>query len=380
MEGIRGLDTARAAHLGMLAHDLRTPISCIRGAAQGALESVRCGAQVEEYLAQILSAARTLDAMAGELIGAPRETEFTGEMLEGELRAMAAPQAEAKGQRLTIDVGAIAGERLCGDFTSVCRILTNLLTNAVKYTPRGGNIALQTDLRRGAEDEVTVVITVRDDGVGMKREFLERLFHPFERAQETAHIEGHGLGLASVRRLVDAMGGEIAVESRWGAGSAFTVCLPMRAKSVEGRTRTPARAARRAHTDLLREKRFLVAEDNALAAQILRSRFAARGAEVSLAGDGAQAAAQFARSRPGEYAAVLLDLHMPSLGGADAARAIRAMPREDAQTIPILAMTASADDAEAQQTLCAGMDACLVKPIDLEEAARAIQRKRQECE
>lgn len=358
--------------LGMLAHDLRTPISCICGAAQGALESVRCGAQVEEYLTQILSAARTLDAMAGELMGAPREDSFTGEKLERELRAMVMPQAIARDQQLTLDLAALEGKQLCGDFTSLHRILTNLLTNAVKYTQRGGQIALHTQMLRVAENEVTAVFTVRDNGMGMKSEFLGRLFRPFERAQESAYIEGNGLGLASVQRLVTRMHGEIAVESRWGEGSAFTVRLPLRVRE-EDKGQAHPHMTESAQADSLRGQHLLIAEDNRLVAQILLSRLTARGASVSLVGDGMQAVELFKRSQPGEYTAVLLDLHMPVMGGEGAARAIRAMNRPDAQVVPILAMTASADEAEARQALREGMNACLAKPIDLGQLALALQ-------
>ena len=374
MEKAIGWESVAAAQLGMLAHDLRTPISCICGAAQGALESARRGAQVEEYLAQILSAARTLDAMAGELMGALREERFTGEALADALRAMVASQAAAKEQRLTLDVSALADVQLRGDFTSLCRILNNLLTNAIKYTQRGGRISLRAQLERAMGDEVAAVFTVCDNGMGMKREFLGRLFRPFERAEESAHIEGHGLGLACVQRLVTGMGGEIAVESRWGEGSAFTVRVPLRAQRA-AQTRAPQEIARPAPEASLCGQRLLIAEDNALAAQILQSRLTARGAQVRLAGDGAQAVALFEQSQPGEYTAVLLDLHMPSLGGEGAARAIRAMTRPDAKTVPVLAMTASADEAEAQAAQRAGMDACLVKPLDPARLAAALRAK-----
>lgn len=369
----RGLEAGRAVQLGMLAHDLRTPISCICGAAQGALESARRGAQVEEYLAQILSAAHALDAMAGELMGTPREESFTGEELERELSAMAMPLASAREQQLVLDLAALEGERLSGDFTSLQRILTNLLTNAVKYTQRGGHIALKARLQHGQGDEVTAIFTVRDDGVGMKREFLSKLFRPFERAEETIHIEGHGLGLASVQRLVDRMCGEISVESRWGEGSVFTVRLPLR---IQRRACALTRVASEqiAKADSLQGERILVAEDNSLAAQILLSRLTARRANVCLAGDGAQAVELFKKSQPGEYTAILLDLHMPVLDGVGAARAIRAIDRMDAQAVPIFAMTASADEGEADGALREGMDACLTKPIDFTQLALALRK------
>ena len=249
--------------LGLLAHDLRTPLSCISGAAQMALLSAQSGARVEDYLKQILSAVNALNAMTGELLReeAIAFEAFEGDALERELRVLIAPQAEARGQHLVLDMGALAGRRFAGDASALTRVLTNLLTNAVKYTQRGGEITLTAELVRrraergtgngvaqrrsgGCEDdapggraggrtedaggEITAVFTVRDNGAGMAQAFVEKMYQPFARAQETAQEEGHGLGLASVKRLVAQMNGTIDVSSHPGEGTVFTVRVPLR--------------------------------------------------------------------------------------------------------------------------------------------------------
>ncbi len=380
MERAGAAGSLGAEQLGLLLHDLRTPIRSIRGAAQGALESARSGAQVEEYLTQILSAASALDAMAGELLGAGRAEVFTGEMLLCDLRALVAPLAQEKRQSLALDLSALSGRAFTGERAALCRILQNLLTNAVKYTQEGGHIALYACLTDG--EPMRAVFTVEDDGMGMKRAFMGRMFDPLARAPESRGVEGSGLGLASVKRLVEALGGEIAVDSRWGAGTRFTVCVPL--PETPGALQTPRapqpmrapQAAASPAGDALRGERLLVAEDNALAAQIVCARLTSQGAHVTLASDGAQALDRFARSRPGAFTAALLDLRMPSLGGAQTAMRLRALPREDAQALPLVAMTASAGEGDRARALRAGFDACLEKPIDPEQLRALLAQAR----
>lgn len=353
------------AMMGLLAHDLRTPISCICGAAQTALDGAAQGAQTEEYLRQILGAAKVLEAMTGELLdgGAPREAAFDGEALEAELCALVCARAKERGQRLTIEMGALAGRRFVGDQASLYRVLTNLLSNAVKYTPRGGHIALEASLC-GEGDALTARFRVSDDGVGMTDEFVKRLYEPFARAQETQDIEGYGLGLASVRRLVERMRGTIDVQSRWGEGTTFTVCVPLReASPTDGTDRA-----------ILRGQRLLLAEDNALGGRIMTALLAAQGAKAEWTPDGAQAVRRFDEAGPGRYTAVLLDLRMPEMDGPGAARAIRAMPREDARRVPIFALTAGGGREDERAALSSGMDACLLKPLDLNALCAALAR------
>lgn len=404
----------QAMQLGMLAHDLRTPISCICGAAQVALESARRGAKVEEYLSQILSAANALEAMTGELLD-ERQTHsepVDASMLERELRALMQPRAAARDQQLVIDMGALAGRRLEGDAPALMRILTNLVSNALKYTQRGGRIEVlaqveddnvggftgaENGVRTPGKGAVTAVFTVRDNGVGMTQEFMQSLFQPFARAKETEAIEGHGLGLASVKRLAERMRGTVEVSSRFGEGTAFTLRVPLqedapaqkavltqegapqegaalRREEVLPRESEPLAPARTA-CESFRGQRILLAEDNALGAQILESLLSAREAQVSLARDGAEAVRLFAESEPGAYTAVLMDMHMPRLDGCEASRAIREMRRQDARCVPIVAMTAGGGEADMRRAREAGMDACLGKPLNMQKLCAILARE-----
>ena len=376
---VRHADAALA--LAELSHDLRTPVTSMIALTQLALEAQRQGQGVEGCLMQILAAARTLEAITGDLTAAQARTEraerVPGAALAAALEAVVLPQAEAKGQHLCIDMGALAGETMLCDRAGLARALLNLLTNAVKYTPEGGHIRLTAQAEAGAEpEEVTAVFAVEDDGMGMKTEFLERMYEPRARAQESAQIPGTGMGLTIVRTLVTRMGGSIDVRSRWGEGTCFTVRVPMRREretAQETAVLMPMRAdAKRTHAGLLGGLHILLAEDNDLCAGIAVCLMEREGASVQRAANGREAASMFAHSAPGGFDAIVMDMRMPEMDGCDAARAVRAMNRPDAATVPIVCLTAGSDAADMQQARQAGMDACLRKPLETRALAQAL--------
>lgn len=214
--------------LHTLAHDLRTPMCCVVGAAQLALAAARQGKNIDAQLQQILQAVGAMDDVLRAACGMREETAFSAEALENELRAVMIPKAKEKDQQLRIDLRALYGVVCDVDGAALARVLLNLLGNAVKYTPEGGAVVLLGGLRPGLRPGQAgrMVFSVRDNGIGMKPEFLEKLYQPGCRAQETAHLPGKGLGLSIVRRLVREMGGTIGVASEWGTGTAFTVSIP----------------------------------------------------------------------------------------------------------------------------------------------------------
>ena len=219
--------------LAAFAHDLRTPMCAVSGAAQIAL-SAQEGTDVSEQLEQILVAVRTMDRMLERLTGAQAdggESAFTGDMLRRELLAMAGGQAARKGIALSIDLCALRDQRFWADYGALSRVLTNLVSNAVKYTPAGGTVCVRASAEAahrpwGAEPRLTFIVS--DDGMGMKPEFMRRMYVPFARAKESASLPGKGLGLSIAKQLVRQMGGTIGVRSEWGRGTAFTVRIPVR--------------------------------------------------------------------------------------------------------------------------------------------------------
>jgi len=216
--------------LAMIAHDLRAPMCCVSGAAQIALLKAKQGKTVEEQLQQILHAVTAMDRMIGSLCN-ERETDTAAAQLEQELRALAAPRAAVKYQRVSIELSALYGQVLPFSSDALYRVLSNLLLNAIKYTQEGGEISLCASIVCSGIGE-TAVFSVCDSGMGMKADFIRRMYEPKARAKESAGQPGDGLGLAIVRRLVAQMGGEISVNSEWGKGTEFSVHLPLQRYAV----------------------------------------------------------------------------------------------------------------------------------------------------
>lgn len=206
--------------LATIAHDLRTPMSSVAGAAQLAMIQAKQGMDVDRQLRQILQAVHAMDRMLSDMCGAGGMQAQDQDMLARELRTLLAPRAEGKHQRLTIDLHALGSSPLAIDYARLVRVLSNLLVNAVKFTPEGGEISLTGEYAADG----TMVFSVRDSGMGMRADFMERMYSPYARA--SADKPGQGLGLSIVRRLVRDMDGEISVCSEWGRGTVFTVRLP----------------------------------------------------------------------------------------------------------------------------------------------------------
>lgn len=220
---VRKVRNSQRETLAMLAHDLRTPMCSAVGAAQLAMLAEAQGKPVEMHLHQIVDAMRAMDRMLGQVCE-EGTMGTTAQALESELRTMIAPRAAVKHQRLTLDLRGMGDHVLPIDFACLCRVLSNLLVNAVKFTPQGGEVSLTARIDEAGKK---AVFAVCDSGMGMKAEFLPRMYEKGERAQETAEKPGYGLGLTIVQRLVDSMGGTVSAESTWGRGSTFTVRIPL---------------------------------------------------------------------------------------------------------------------------------------------------------
>lgn len=213
--------------LAAFAHDLRTPMCVAAGAAQMALEAGEGDVSVQ--LRQILQAVSTMDRMLSAMSGAQESSGlFMADMLRRELLAMTADKAMQKRQRLSVDLSGLDGFSFRADYAALCRLLINLLGNAVKYTQEGGCITLRAQLLKLPWRSRTVWLrfVVADNGMGMKRSFMRRMYAPHARAGESAHLPGKGLGLPIVRQMVRQMHGSIRVKSEWQKGTVFTVAVP----------------------------------------------------------------------------------------------------------------------------------------------------------
>ncbi|MCH3942945.1 MAG: ATP-binding protein, partial [Atopobiaceae bacterium] len=251
------------------------------------------------------------------------------------------------------------------------QIFYNLLSNAVKFTPRGGHVWFELSNHKVEEGRLSIDMTVADDGIGMTQEFQSHLFEPFtqEHSASNQYRSGTGLGLAITKELVDLMGGTISVRSAPGEGSAFTVRLSFRICPDVVEEEAPSSEVS------LEGVRILLAEDNAINAEIAMRMLEKRGASVVNATDGERALRQYAASEQYHFDLILMDVRMPVLDGLEATRRIRSLARPDSKTVPIVAMTANAFDEDVEECLAAGMNAHVAKPVDAARLYEAIARQ-----
>ena len=370
---------AQTAFLAKMSHDIRTPLNAVNGMLQLASDPRHSREEVNDfvnkagesanYLLELVNGMLDLQKINSGKMSVAHEPFSMGSLLEG-IDSMYRPVVLGKGLRFLVEGKEGFDSDYLGDQMKVKEILMNLLSNAVKFTPKGGQISVICTKKNvdPKYDEVTLV--VRDTGIGMSQEFQSHMFTPFEQEKSSASsgYVGTGLGLSIVKSFSELMGGSVSVVSNLGEGSAFTVKIPLE------RTGTVLpKKAKNTPIEPFHHERVLLAEDNAINQQIavmlLKERLAL---EVDAVDNGQEAVDAFVNAKEGTYAAILLDLRMPVLDGLGAAKAIRASKKKDAKTIPMIALSANAYAEDVQQSLAAGMNAHLAKPIDLVELSNKL--------
>lgn len=238
--------------------------------------------------------------------------------------------------------------RVYGSPLHLRQIFLNIYGNCIKYNKSCGRVETAVSCLGIADGRVTYRWVIRDTGIGMSKEFLQHIFTPFSQERSDSTRQGTGLGMAIVKSLIDEMQGTITIESEEGVGSVFTITLPFEIAAAQPQTEQPAPAKAADISGL----HLLLVEDNALNAEIAAALLADRGVSVELARDGSEAVRMFREAPPGTYAGIIMDIMMPVMDGLTATRAIRALERADAKTIPIIAMTANAFEEDARKPRC----------------------------
>ncbi|MCI2069570.1 MAG: ATP-binding protein [Bacilli bacterium] len=255
-----------------------------------------------------------------------------------------------------------------GDKVRLNQIAMNLLSNSVKYTPQGGTVSFEIIGTKQADMMINLQIIIFDNGIGMSEEFQKSMFQPFaqefDNPQRLKTASGTGLGLAIVQRLTELMDGKISVQSKLKEGSKFTCSFLFEEGEKEMVRKDESKGWASALPTC--SGKLLLAEDNSMNAEIAIRLLENYGYKVQLAEDGKRAAEIFSNSKSEEYTAILMDIQMPHLNGYEAAKAIRALAREDAKTIPIIAMTADAFAEDIKHAQEVGMNGHVSKPIDPE--------------
>jgi two-component system, sensor histidine kinase len=371
---LRRKSDARAEFLAAMSHEIRTPMTGVLGMAD-LLAAQELTAEQRRYVDSMRSSGRHLLNVINDILDFSRietgklalETiDFrVSEMIE-QVRSLIHPMALEKGLAFDVRLAPGLPAVVRGDPTRLRQILLNLGGNAVKFTSQG-SVSLEVTGEADASGRVRYRFQVRDTGIGIAPDKLETLFTPFTQADRSTAREygGSGLGLAISRRLADAMGGQIAVNSSVGQGSVFTFEVPLEPGDPGHRSATGDEAL-----DASSPQRILVAEDAQINRDILRLALGARGHRVVFAHDGAAALASVQREA---FDMVLMDVQMPVMDGVEATRRIRAL-EGDVRRIPIIGLTANVMSQEQAQYLQAGMDECLMKPIEWDRLAAAIAR------
>ncbi len=367
-----------------VSHDMRTPLNAIIGLADLAKRNTDDPEKTAHDLARIEQSGQTLLALVNDVLDMSRIEQGKGSMLDVAPMDLAKcvrdavsqfeVQAAAEGKDLSVNV-EVDNPHVMGDAFRLGQVTSNLISNAVKYTTEGGTIAVELKEVSVGTKVSKYQIVVRDSGIGMTEEFLDHIFEPFARETTFSPIKvvGTGLGMPIVKSLVQQMSGEIAVESKLGVGSTFTVTLPLQpAEGMEDLEEAPEESTAGNDFDLT-GMTVLVAEDNEINMEIACEYLDMMGAATIQAWNGREAVEAFAATDVGAVDAVLMDMQMPEMDGCEACEAIRALDRSDARTVPVIAVTANAFAEDVSRTTAAGMNGHVSKPIDFAALMQALQ-------
>ena len=374
VEKAESANRAKSTFLFNMSHDIRTPMNAIIGYADLASRHLDDPAKLEKYMENIQVCGQNLLMLLNNVLDLARiendktEIEYSVSDVETDFRnciAMFQNQADGKGQTLTVTTHLLY-PYVYVDIPHLTEVCTNLVSNAVKYTGACGTIHCDVTQKPGKKEGwCDTVITVADNGIGMSQEFQKHIFEPFERERTStvSKVEGSGIGMGIVKKLVGLMGGTVEVESKIGVGSTFTVTIPCRIASQE-ETQAKREISSSDKKSLCGVK-ILLTEDNDLNAEIATELLQEEGCTVDRAKDGVECVDMLEKAANGTYQLILMDVQMPVMNGYDAATKIRRMDDHQKAGIPIIAMTANAFSEDKQAALDAGMNDHVAKPINM---------------
>lgn len=387
LEIARSANAAKSSFLSNMSHDIRTPMNVITGLSKLMEHELENPVKMREYIQKIQTSSSHLLGLINDVLDMSKiesgETRLNVEKFNlidqiEEISMLIRQQTVEHRQRFDTYTSNIKHENLEGDALRVRQVFLNILGNAVKYTPDNGKISFTvTEIACTSESCAKYRFVIADNGIGMKKDYLEHIFEPFSRQENsvTNRVQGTGLGMAITKNIVDMMGGTIHVDSVEGKGSSFEVILEFRIDRKAENTCQPSREtvkSRMIENEILKGKHFLCAEDNELNAEILKALLETEGASCEICPNGVEIVNRFTEIKPGEIDMILMDVQMPVMNGYEATKAIRRSRNLLGQTIPIVAMTANAFADDIQQSMDAGMNEHISKPMDLQRLKKVV--------
>lgn len=363
---------AKSEFLSRMSHEIRTPMNAIVGLTDltDMIEGMPDKAKVNlskirsssKYLLNLISDILDMSRIESGKMEVAREP-FSISHILGDIESMMMAEAARKNLNFVLEK-EIENYILVGDGIRLRQVLINLLSNAFKFTPTGGRVLIRVTEDESTNEDAVFTFRVIDNGVGIASEDQQRIFHSFEQVgTNISKSQGTGLGLAISSNIVHLMGGELKINSEQGAGSEFYFTIKMpKGELKEGCLEESEQSG---DGSLLQGMKILIAEDNDLNAEIATELLEMQGAAISRAENGRIALEMFLSSQQGDFDVILMDIQMPEMNGLEATKAIRALMRADAKTIPIIAMTANAFKEDEEAARESGMVGFITKPIDV---------------
>ena len=391
----KNANNAKTLFMSQMSHDIRTPLNSILGMSAIAHEHINDRERVEDclkkidyaghHLLEIINNVLDLSAIESGKSTLSKE-EFQISSFLSDTISIITPLVEKKHHHLSLNIAKMH-DYVEGDTTKLRQVLINVLGNAIKYTPDGGEISFSAvELEPDRQDVCRYMFTIADNGIGMPKEFVDRIFDPFARADDrrVSKVQGTGLGMAIALNIARMMNGGITVISEEGRGSVFeiTVCL-RRSESHSSKyigeiKLDEPREVRMSDYDF-GGRIVLLAEDLEFNAEIAAEFLGEANIRVEFAENGSEAVNKFKASAPGYYSLIFMDIQMPEMDGYEATRAIRALDRPDAVSVPIIAMTANAFMDDIKRADDAGMNGHIAKPIEIPRLAHELVRQLGDC-
>ena len=367
---------SRNMFFSAMSHDMRAPLNGIIGMAELAELHSEDKQLVSDYIQKIKSSGKQLLTLINDILEMARldngrvehlQETFDMTVVAKEIGDMFNAQAELEQKYFTLDI-KLEPVNVSGDLQGLHQILNNVLSNAVKYTAAGGKISFMVRREKDKNNRANFSFIVQDTGCGMSEKFLEKIYTPFERDSRfgVPKVTGTGLGMAIVKSLVERLDGTIHISSKVDEGTCVIISLPFMLAPEQPKPHVK---------DAPKLKDFagctvLVADDNDISMEIITELLTMNGLKVVAAANGREAVERFAASQEGSVQLVLMDVQMPELDGCEAARRIRQLPRRDAISVPILALTGNSSSDDVEAAMQAGMNDYMVKPVKMKLLAK----------